>query len=295
MSNSKITSIGEILFDIYPTYKRIGGAPFNFIYHIWKFTGKGKLISKIGKDNYGSELLSFLNKIGFDISAIQLDDKYPTGTVNVELDDNKTPTFIISPDTAYDNIELKNIINEFDQQTELLYFGTLAQRNRISRNTIQSLWGKGIKYFCDVNLRQKYYSKELIQSCLANCDIVKLNKDELKLIAGFENHCENNLEDSAKRLATKYEIEIICITKGEEGAVLINADEILAHSHKPDNIVDTLGAGDAYAAVLCLGYVSGWNLNKINQLATEFSADICGIDGALPQNDKIYNKYLERM
>jgi len=225
MINSKITSIGEILFDIYPTYKRIGGAPFNFIYHIWKFTGKGSQISKIGRDNYGTEILTFLNKTGFDISAIQIDDKHPTGTVNVELDDNKIPSFVISPDTVHDNNALNKIImDDFNHQTDLLYFGTLAQRNRISRNIIQSLWGKDKKYFCDVNLRQKFYSKELIQSCLTNSDVVKLNYDELKLIAEFENHCENNLEDSAKRLATKH-----------------------------------------------------------------------GIEGALPNNDKIYYKYLERM
>lgn len=296
MIKSKITAIGEILFDIYPTYKRIGGAPFNFIYHIWKFTGNGSLISKIGRDNYGSEILSFLNKTGFDISTIQLDDKHPTGSVNVELDDNKTPSFVISSDTAYDNILLnEKIIDEFNQKTELLYFGTLAQRNIISRNTIQSLWGKGKKYFCDVNLRQNYYSKEIIQLCLTNSNVVKLNKDELKLISQFENIYKNNLEDSAKKLADEYEIEIICVTKGEEGAVLINSDDISTYSHKPDKVVDTLGAGDAYAAMLCLGYVSRWNLNKINQLATEFSADICEIEGALPQNDKIYNKYLERM
>ena len=296
MKDLKITSIGEILFDIYPHYKRIGGAPFNFIYHIWKLTGSGKFISRIGADPLGAEILTFLNKAGFDVAAIQVDEKHHTGTVDVALDENKTPTFTITPDTAYDNIELNDTTqNIVSNNTDILYFGTLAQRSNVTRSTIQSLWRQDKKFFYDINLRQNFYSKELLEECLRVSNVVKLNIDELKLVSELEEITSDNFVKSAKIIADKYNIELLCVTLGEDGAVLIKENETSEYKSKPERVVDTVGAGDAFSAMLAIGYMLNWNIDRTVELASEFAADICKVKGALPEDDKIYNKFLERI
>ena len=146
MKNRRITAIGEILYDVYPDRKRLGGAPFNFIFHVWKILGKANFISNVGNDENGREILSYLNSIGFDTKLISIDNAHSTGTVKVELDENKIPHFTISPECCYDFLTLNDeIINTIENNTDILYFGTLSQRSTTSRNTIQSLFGKNIK------------------------------------------------------------------------------------------------------------------------------------------------------
>lgn len=296
MKDLKITSIGEILFDIYPRYKRIGGAPFNFIYHVWKLTGSGKFISRIGADPLGAEILTFLKQSKFDVSAIQMDNKHHTGTVDVVLDENKTPSFTITPDAAYDNIELNDTAqNIVSNETDLLYFGTLAQRSKVTRSTIQSLWRQNKKFFCDINLRQNFYNKELLEECLRASNVVKLNINEFNFVSELEKIISDNFVRSAKRLAGNYNIELLCITMGEDGAILIKGNTISEYKSIPAKLVDTVGAGDAFSAMLAIGYILDWNIEKTVKLASEFAAEICTVIGALPEDDNIYNKYLERI
>lgn len=292
MKNLRVTSIGEILYDIYPNKKRLGGASFNFIYHIWKIIGNANFISSIGNDDNGKEMLSYLNSIGFNTKHIYIDKKYPTGTVQVKLSEDRTPQFTISPECSYDFITLNDAtINLIENETDLLYFGTLSTRKDISRNTIQSLFGKPyLKYFCDPNLRHNFYTKELIEKTLLTCNVLKINQEELdKLKQFFDLEQSNN--GAIKRLITEYDIDLIGLTLGENGAELYTKNETNYYKTEFVNVVDTLGAGDAFAAILCLGYLYKMPIGEINKLANEFAKEICMVNGALPMDDFIYEKY----
>ncbi len=287
-----VTAIGEILYDVYPDKKRLGGAPFNFIYHIWKIIGKAGFISSVGDDANGNEMLSHLNSIGFNTKFVSIDNEHPTGTVKVTMREDKTPQFTISSECSYDYIMLNsssaNLINE---ETDLLYFGTLSSRNEITRTTIQSLFDNPrLKYFCDLNLRHNFYSKELVELILKTCNVIKLNDAELhKLKSLFDLPQPNN--DAVIQLIQSFNIDMVALTLGSGGAELFSKSEFNSFINTSIKVVDTLGAGDAYSAILCLGYLYNMPVSGINKLASEFAEEICMFNGALPINDAIYQKY----
>ena len=292
----KITAIGEILFDIYPKTKNLGGAPLNFLYHVYKLTGEGNIISRVGNDVLGDKAAEFLRSSGVSTDYVQVDHLHPTGVANVKLNKIKVPAFRIDEERAYDFIEntskVKQLINK---KTDCLYFGSLAQRSKVTRNTIQSLFGKKIKYFCDLNIRQKFYTKEVIRKSLANTDALKINLDELKLINKLLLGERFFLEKAANKVLEKFNIELLAVTRGNEGTILFSPSEADEYKITPSKIVDTLGAGDAFAAVFCIGYLRKWELGKTNKLANEFAAEICKIKGALPPNDNLYFNLKEKM
>ncbi|MCF8242249.1 MAG: hypothetical protein K9J16_12755 [Melioribacteraceae bacterium] len=288
-NKKRITSFGEILFDIYEGKKKLGGAPFNFIYHIKKLTGYGEFISKVGNDDDGYAIKNFVSRNGFKLDYIQTDEIHPTGAVYVLLDENKIPSFKISANRAYDFIERNSELDKLiDSNTDMLYFGTLVQRNDVSRETLKSFFRKNLKCFYDINLRQNYYSVELIVNSLINSSIVKVNKDELNFIS--ENILQKpfGLYSSSRELIDNYDLDLLCVTLGADGAFLIDKNDTDKYRHFVPDVVDTVGAGDAYSAVLCLGYLNKWSIQKINKIASKFSADICRVNGALPDDEKIY-------
>jgi fructokinase len=292
MKVNRITAIGEILFDIYPDKKRLGGAPFNFLYHIWKITGHANFISGVGDDENGKEILGYLNSAGFNTKYILIDKEHPTGTVRVTLREDKIPQFIMSEENSGDFIKLNDSIEQLvKNETELLYFGTFSQRKAVTRSTINSLLGKRIKYFCDLNLRHNFYTKEIIETALIASNVVKVNEDELNIISNeiYEPGLEPNI--IIHKLIQDFAINLLCVTKGAEGATLITKNEVDAYKFNVTNPVDTLGAGDAYAAILCLGYLKNLPIKEINILANRFAADICMVYGAIPADDSIYTEY----
>lgn len=286
---NRIAAFGEILFDIYANSKNLGGAPLNFIYHINKLTGNGKIISRVGKDELGKEAANFLSSKRVLTDDIQIDDEHETGVAKVTLDEKGVPNFIIEQNRAYDFISINEdsaikVLKEID----CLYFGTLVQRNDVSRKSLNSLLNKPIKYFCDINIRQKFYTKEILSKCLTAADVVKLNLDELKLMDELFLGGEFDVHNGSKKLMNKFKIEMLAVTKGTEGSSLFRGDETVSSKPEPRSVVDTVGAGDAFASILCLGYLNDWELVKINKLANEFAGQICMIEGALPKDDKIY-------
>jgi fructokinase len=288
---NKITAIGEILFDIYPGSKKMGGAPLNFLYHIYKFTGAGNIISRIGNDTLGEEILQFLKRSNISSHYVQIDQKYPTGIAAVDLNEKNEPSFIIESNRAYDFIETNNNLHKLiEESTDCLYFGSLAQRYEVTRNTIHSLMGKNIKYFCDLNIRQNFYNEEIIIKSLSAADILKVNIDEIKLLNDLLIKENFDLEKSSAKLINKFDIKLLAVTKGAEGSILIKDKIIDEFKVDPFEAIDTVGAGDAFAAVLCIGYLNGWELPFTNKFANRFASEICRITGALPGDEKIYNK-----
>jgi len=293
---NNIAAFGEILFDVYPDSKNLGGAPLNFIYHINKLTGKGRIISRVGNDLLGREAVEFLYSQGLASDTIQIDTKNLTGAAMVSLDEKGVPSFTIEESRAFDFISIDDdVIKLVENETECLYFGTLAQRNKISRTTLQSLLNKETKYFYDVNIRQNFYTEEILFQSLKSANAVKLNLDELKLLHKLFLKEHFDLHTSSKRLMEKFDIEMLAVTKGADGSVLFKGEEIDEYKTVVRDVIDTVGAGDAFASIFCLGYLNNWDLKRINKLANEFAAEICLINGALPNDDKIYERYEEEI
>ncbi len=288
----KITAFGEVLFDVYPGLKKLGGAPFNFIYHIKKLTGSGNFISRIGGDENGDEIFWFMRSNFMSTRFIQIDNEHPTGAAIANLDENKIPNWKIAEACAYDFLEPEERLLELiENNTDCLYFGTLVQRCEKSKRTLRSLFGKKKKYFCDLNIRQNYYSKEIIEESLKASDVLKLNDDELKLVNDLLIKSDADEINLAEIIAEKYEIELVCITQGERGAIIYLGGKTDYQKAETENVVDTVGAGDAYAAILCIGYLDGWDISKINKTACKFASDIVKIKGALPEDDSIYERF----
>jgi fructokinase len=291
-----ITSIGEILYDIYPNHKKLGGAPLNFIYHIKKLTDHGNIISRVGKDVLGNKIINDLKHSKLPIEFIQHDHLHPTGMAIVHIDKDGVPNFKIDTDSAFDFIELndenENLINS---DTDCLYFGTLAQRSEVTRKTIQSFFNRGIKYFSDLNLRQNLYNEEILKATLSAADLIKVNYDEMHVLNDLLLHGEYNTEMVAFELMEKYELNILTVTRGENGASIFENGKRYDYSDIDANVVDTTGAGDAFSAILCLGYLSGLEIPYINKLANDFAVDICQFEGALPKNDRIYESFREQL
>lgn len=292
----KIAAFGEILFDIYANAKNLGGAPLNFIYHINKLTGNGKIISRVGDDELGNEAVSFLSSKGLLTDAIQTDSKHETGKAIISLNQKGEPTFKIEENRAYDFININEERGiQILKEHGCLYFGTLAQRNDVSRNSLQILFNKPIKYFCDINIRQKFYTKEILSSSLTAADVVKLNLDELRLMDELFLGGQFDVYSGSKKLMEKFRIEMLAVTKGTDGSSLFRGDETDNNNPEQSSVIDTVGAGDAFASILCLGYLNDWELNKINKLANEFAGQICLIKGALPKEDIIYSRFRQEL
>jgi len=165
----------------------------------------------------------------------------------------------------------------------------------MSQKTIQSLLGKNIKYFCDINLRANYYSKEILDDCFKKANVIKLNEDELKIVSELFLTRSFELHSSAEELRRKFEIDLLSITLGEGGALLMDKFGINENKYSAKKVVDTVGAGDAYSAILCLGYLNKMPIDRINFLANKFAASICGIKGAIPLSDEIYDNFKEEI
>ncbi|MDY0081650.1 MAG: carbohydrate kinase [Ignavibacteriaceae bacterium] len=291
-----ITSIGEILFDIYPDHKKLGGAPLNFIYHIKKLTASGNIISRVGKDVLGNRAANELRSANISLDYIQLDNIHSTGKANVTIDEEGEPEFNIDSDSAFDYIELcdenENLISS---ETDCLYFGTLAQRSEVSRNTIQSLFNRGAKCFVDLNLRNNFYNEDILISTLKAADFIKVNYQEMHILNDLLLQSDYNTEKAAYELMENFGINMIAVTRGKDGSSIFENSKRFDYSSVDVKVIDTTGAGDAFAAILCIGYLQGLENTFINKLANEFANEICKFEGALPKNDRIYEEFREQL
>jgi fructokinase len=288
-----ILSIGEILFDIFPEYKRIGGAPFNFAFHLKNLGIPARFISRIGDDADGKEILQQLKHRGFFTDNIQIDHRHPTGRVMVKLDARGVPEFNILQNMAYDHIAFDpSIASMLDENPDLIYFGSLIQRSPRGFQTLHNILTRRnrqhTKCLYDINLRPQCFSKTIITESLKQTDVLKLNDEELEIIKqmfGFEKKSSAIIEF----LITEFDIEMISLTKGQKGSCLYTKNEAFCTAPiSTGKIVDTVGAGDAYTAILATGYLNTWHPERILKVATEFASRICEIEGAVPPPGKFY-------
>ena len=285
----QIIGIGEILWDMLPEGKRLGGAPCNFVYHAQKLGAKAIIVSAVGDDKNGKEILHELKTKNISIDFIQLNDK-TTGTVDVFLNEQGLPNYTIHENVAWDYIGFNKIIEEKVNEADVICFGSLAQRNSISRETIEKVLrccNPQALIVCDINLRQHYYSLEIVENSLQRCNVLKLNEDELPIVCHLLRLTEKSEMEQIKRLMIKYSLKLVAYTKGEKGSFLVTPSGKSFMSTPIVKVKDTVGAGDSFTASMIVGFAKENALKNIHQKAVEISAFVCTKNGAMPEYNNL--------
>jgi fructokinase len=294
MANSKplVAGIGELLWDVLPTGKQLGGAPCNFAFHAMQAGCECEVLSAIGTDDLGNELKGIVKELGLSNRYIQ-ENEFPTSTVTVKLDDKGHPDFFIHENVAWDHIRWNSDMEKLAKEIDAVCFGSLAQRKPESENSISSFLSAtkpGCLKVFDINLRQKYYSKELIINSLNLSDILKLNEDELPVLEGFFGF-GGSTEEKLDKLISKFKLKYVVYTLGSRGSYIKGQEEFSFMEAPVVKVADTVGAGDAFTAVFIAGLLTGIPLREIHKTATEISAFVCTQKGATPFiNKKIFKK-----
>jgi len=280
-----VVGLGELLWDLLPSGKQLGGAPANFAYITNLLGDNGIPASRLGHDALGDEALQRLRQLGLSAEFVQRDSLHPTGTVKVEIDDRGQPRFEILRPVAWDYLEWAPPWQELAAKADAVCFGSLAQRSAESQSTIGSFLHatrpKAVRVF-DVNLRQNFYSKQVLAESMKLATIVKLNHEELPKIMGLFELEGRGEKESAQRLRSAYNLRLICVTRGDGGSLLVSADECNEHAGIKIKVADTVGAGDAFTAALVHGYLRGIPLAQINETANRVGAWVASQSGATP-------------
>lgn len=279
-----IVGLGELLWDLFPAGKQLGGAPANFAYITSLLGDKGIPASRLGHDSLGADAIRRLGELGLATEFIQQDLDHPTGTVKVEVDRTGQPRFEISESVAWDFLEWTPQWQKLAQQADAVCFGSLAQRSQHSRATIRRFVRasrkSAIRVF-DVNLRQNFYDVEVLAESMKLATIVKLNNEELpKIMSLFE--LKTRGEEASARQLLSQEVKLVCVTRGNGGSLLASADELNEHPGFKVKVADTVGAGDAFTAALVHGYLRGTSLSQINETANRVGAWVASQSGATP-------------
>ncbi len=276
-----IVGIGEILWDMLPSGKALGGAPANFAYHAMRLGEEGWAVSAIGDDDLGREIMDIVGSKGLK-NIISVTDK-PTGTVEVELDGRGVPTYNIMEDVAWDNIPFTPEMEVLASRADAVCFGSLVQRMNSRRSVlgfVRAMRPDALKVF-DINLRQHYYSREVIEESLKLSDILKINDEEIRIVADMLGLGDDDVA-ACRSLIASYGLRLVILTKGADGSEVITADEVIPQSVGHVDVVDTVGAGDAFTAAFVVAYLRGETLAQAQRLATETASYVCSCKGAMP-------------
>jgi fructokinase len=279
-----VIGIGEVLWDILPSGRQMGGAPANFAFHAGALGARSQVISRVGRDSLGEEILKRLQSLGLSTTEIQIDPARPTGTVSVELASDGQPQFTIHENVAWDNLALENNASAAVVGADAVAFGTLAQRSEMSRGTIRSLLAAarpGALRILDINLRQKYYSREIIEVSLGLANVLKLNDAELRIV-GELLEIFGNVQQLMEALARRYGLRLVCLTRGAHGSLLYSDGQWADDPGELVAVKDTVGAGDAFTAAFAMEILAGKPLSAINRRANQVARYVCSCEGATP-------------
>ena len=283
MSKKLIVGIGEILWDMLPSGKALGGAPANFAYHARRLGMEGMAVSAIGHDALGEEIVDTLEAHSLPYHLDRVD--YPTGTVQVTLDAKGVPRYEIKKGVAWDNIPYSKELAAIAAECRAVCFGSLAQRSMVSRKTVgwflDAVPADCLKVF-DINLRQDYYGKEVLKESLRRCDILKINDEEIRTVAALFG-LEGDDAAVCRALIARYSLKLVILTKGARGSEVITAKEIIPQAAGKADVVDTVGAGDAFTAAFVVAYLRGDSLAEAQRLASDTAAYVCSCKGAMPE------------
>jgi fructokinase len=279
-----LVSAGEILWDLLPGGRQVGGAPTNVAWHATQLGLRGTVISAVGDDEAGRELLVRLDAMGIDRSHVAVDPDHPTGTAGVALDAAGKSTFAIADGVAWDHIALHAGLLHLAVEADAVCVGTLAQRNEISRRTIQAFVAAtrpGCLRVYDVNLRQRHFNHTVISRTIACCDVIKLNDEEWPVVARLLD-LPGDPASGAMALRRRHDLRLVAITRGAQGSLLCAADGLHDHAGVACTVADTVGAGDAFTAALTVGLLHGAPIAELHDLAARAAAFVCSQAGATP-------------
>jgi len=279
-----IVGIGEILWDMLPSGKVIGGAPANFAYHAQELGESSIVVSCVGNDELGREIISSLEKKDMPTEFLYIDKSHPTGVVSARINKEGKPSYLIQEEVAWDYIPTSTLIRELAFKSAAVCFGTAAQRSQLSRMTIQTFVGlmeqDSIRVF-DINLRQNFYSQDVIETSLSLANVLKLNVNELSVVKKLLR-LNGDEKKILNELSRKYSLNLIALTRGREGSILFTEGKTSNHEGHKINVEDTVGAGDAFVAGLVTGMLRGCELDDLHNKANRVASYICSKHGATP-------------
>jgi fructokinase len=286
-----VVGLGELLWDVFPKGKELGGAPANFAYMTSLLGDHGIVASRVGSDALGRTAGRRLERIGLRSKYLQIDAKNPTGTVKVEVDPAGQPTFEIAESVAWDFFEWTPEWERLASTADAVCFGSLAQRSSQSRATIRAFLKevrRGTTRVFDVNLRQAFYSADTLVESMKLADIVKMNQEELQTVVKLLGHTFQDDERAARWLRDSYSLQLVCVTRGVQGSLLVSGSEISQHQGCRVVVADTVGSGDAFTAALIYHYLRRGSLATLNEAANRMGAWVASQTGATPPRDDYY-------
>ena len=287
MENQKryVVGLGEVLWDVLPEGKKLGGAPANFAYHAGQFLGNNNTIaiSALGEDQLADETIEALRE--HNLNDLLPRVPYPTGTVQVSLAEGGIPTYDIKENVAWDNIPFDDDIAAIARNCRAVCFGSLAQRNIVSRTTIQKFLDATpddcLKIF-DINLRQQFYTKEIIQESIRRCNILKINDEELVLIGRMFGYPGLDIENKCWLILGKYNLDMLVLTCGTNGSYVFTPGHVSFQETPKVKVADTVGAGDSFTGSFVGSILNGKSVPEAHRTAVQVSAYVCTQNGAMP-------------
>ena len=285
MKTDIIVGLGEALWDVLPEGKKLGGAPANFAYHTRQFGFNSVAVSAVGEDKLGDETLAALDEKGLEYNMARV--PYPTGTVQVTLDEEGIPTYDIRENVAWDNIPFTPELEELAHNCRAVCFGSLAQRNVVSRETIHKFLdsmpsGDGRLKIFDINLRQNFYTKEVLCDSLRRCNVLKINDEELVIIGRMFDYPGLDMRNKCWLILGKYNLDMLVLTCGTNGSYVFTPGNVSFQETPRVEVADTVGAGDSFTGAFCSGILSGMPVAEAHKLAVDVSAYVCTQSGAMP-------------
>lgn len=283
--NEIVVGMGEALWDVLPEGKKIGGAPANFAYHVSQFGLPSCVVSAIGDDALGKEIIENFTSKGLDQLIAEV--PYPTGTVQVEIDQTGIPLYDIKESVAWDNIPYTEHLDALAKRTKAVCFGSLAQRNVVSRETINHFLDTMPKdddslIVFDVNLRQGFYNKEILCKSMQNCNILKINDEELITVSRMFGYPGIDLQDKCWILLGKYNLKMLILTCGINGSYVFTPGNVSFQPTPKVEVADTVGAGDSFTAAFIASILKGKSVTEAHSIAVKTSAYVCTQKGAMP-------------
>jgi fructokinase len=287
VSSPQIVGIGEILWDMLPAGRRIGGAPANFAFHANARGASATVVSSVGNDALGHEIIESMTAWNLDSRYIAVQDAYPTGTVQVRVDADGIPTYEIKEEVAWDHIAWSRELEALAASVRAVCFGTLGQRAPESRATLRRFLETtqaSCLRVCDINLRQSYFDADVLRDSLRRATILKLNHEELPVVARLLglNAAPETTETMLAEIRAGFDLDLVALTRGGAGSLLLTTGGLSDHPGCPVKVVDTVGAGDAFTAALVVGLLRGDALDTINVDANRAAAEVCSHAGAIP-------------
>lgn len=280
-----VVGMGEVLWDILPEGKKIGGAPANFAYHVSQFGLQSCVVSAIGNDVLGKEIIENLTSKGLNHLIEEV--PYPTGTVQVVLDQDGIPQYEIRENVAWDNIPYTDSLESLAKKTKTVCFGSLAQRNVVSRNTITRFLdivshNEDPLIVFDVNLRQGFYNKDILCDSMERCNILKINDEELVTVSRMFGYPGIDLQDKCWILLGKYDLKMLILTCGINGSYVFTPGHVSFQPTPKVDVEDTVGAGDSFTAAFIANILKGRSVSEAHSCAVRTSAFVCTRKGAMP-------------